>query len=58
VPVPRIERYSFAGRLERAPDAGGFRYAVERNEINSLKFSGRVNGFVHPKHIAMLRNSV
>jgi hypothetical protein len=31
VPVPRTERYSFAGRLERAPDAGGFRYAVERN---------------------------
>jgi hypothetical protein len=31
VPVPRAERYSFAGRLERAPDAGGFRYAVERN---------------------------
>jgi predicted nucleic acid-binding protein len=31
VPVPRIERYSFAGRLERAPDPGGFRYAVERN---------------------------
>ena len=31
VPVPRTERYSFAGRLERAVDAGGFRYAVERN---------------------------
>jgi hypothetical protein len=31
VPVPRAERYSFAGRLERAPDAGGFRYTVERN---------------------------
>src|SRR4051794_19463370 len=31
VPVPRIERYSFAGRLERAPDAGGVRYAVDRN---------------------------
>jgi len=31
VPVPRAERYGFAGRLERAPDAGGFRYAVERN---------------------------
>ncbi|HEV7485173.1 MAG TPA: hypothetical protein VGQ65_05785 [Thermoanaerobaculia bacterium] len=31
VPVPRVERYSFAGRLERAPDAGGFRYAVEQN---------------------------
>ncbi|MEA2345324.1 MAG: hypothetical protein QOF63_3493 [Thermoanaerobaculia bacterium] len=31
VPVPHTERYSFAGRLERAPDAGGFRYAVERN---------------------------
>jgi hypothetical protein len=31
VPVPRSERYSFAARLERAPDAGGFRYAVERN---------------------------
>jgi hypothetical protein len=31
VPVPRAERYSFAGRLERTPDAGGFRYAVERN---------------------------
>jgi len=31
VPVPRAERYSFAARLERAPDAGGFRYAVERN---------------------------
>jgi hypothetical protein len=27
----RAPRYSFAGRLERAPDAGGFRYAVERN---------------------------
>jgi hypothetical protein len=35
VPVPRIERYSFAGRLERAPDAGGFRYAVERNAADS-----------------------
>ncbi|MEA2326150.1 MAG: hypothetical protein QOE68_1109, partial [Thermoanaerobaculia bacterium] len=31
VPVPRVERYSFAGRLERVPDAGGFRYAVEHN---------------------------
>ena len=31
VPVPRAERYSFASRLERAPDAGGFRYAVEHN---------------------------
>jgi hypothetical protein len=31
VPVPRSERYSFAGRLESAPDAGGFRYAVEHN---------------------------
>jgi hypothetical protein len=31
VPVPRAERYAFAARLERAPDAGGFRYAVERN---------------------------
>jgi hypothetical protein len=31
VSVPRAERYSFAARLERAPDAGGFRYAVERN---------------------------
>jgi hypothetical protein len=27
----RVPRYSFAGRLERAPDAGGFRFAVERN---------------------------
>ena len=31
VPVPGAERCSFAGRLERAPDPGGFRYAVERN---------------------------
>jgi hypothetical protein len=31
VPVPRTERYLFAARLERTPDAGGFRYAVERN---------------------------
>jgi hypothetical protein len=31
VPVPRTERYSFAGRLERVPDAGGFRYALEHN---------------------------
>jgi hypothetical protein len=31
VAVPRAERYAFAGRLERVPDAGGFRYAVERN---------------------------
>jgi hypothetical protein len=31
VPVPRTDRYSFAGRLERAPDAGGFRYAVEHD---------------------------
>jgi len=31
VPVPRVERYSFASRLERASDAGGFRYAVEHN---------------------------
>jgi hypothetical protein len=31
VPVPHTERYAFAGRLERAPDAGGFRYAVEHN---------------------------
>jgi hypothetical protein len=35
LPVPRIERYSFAGRLERAPDAGGFRYAVERNAADA-----------------------
>jgi hypothetical protein len=35
VPAPRTERYSFAGRLERAPDAGGFRYAVERNAADS-----------------------
>jgi hypothetical protein len=35
VPVPRTERYSFAARLERAPDAGGFRYAVERNDADS-----------------------
>lgn len=35
VPVPRVERYSFAGRLERAPDAGGFRYAVERNAADA-----------------------
>jgi predicted nucleic acid-binding protein len=35
VPVPRIERYSFAGRLERVPDPGGFRYAVERNAADS-----------------------
>jgi len=35
VPVPRAERYSFAGRLERAPDAGGFRYAVERNAADA-----------------------
>jgi len=27
----RVPRFSFAGRLERAPDAGGFRFAVERN---------------------------
>jgi hypothetical protein len=31
VPVPHTERYSFAGRLERASDAGGFRYAVEHD---------------------------
>ncbi|MBV8543992.1 MAG: hypothetical protein JO088_04515, partial [Acidobacteria bacterium] len=31
VAVPRVERYSFAARLERVPDAGGFRYAVEHN---------------------------
>jgi hypothetical protein len=31
VPSTRRPRYSFAGRLERTPDAGGFRYAVERN---------------------------
>ncbi|MEA2329364.1 MAG: hypothetical protein QOE68_4323, partial [Thermoanaerobaculia bacterium] len=35
VPVPRTERYSFAARLERAPDAGGFRYAVEHNAADS-----------------------
>jgi len=35
VTVPRIARYSFAGRLERAPDAGGFRYAVERNAADA-----------------------
>jgi predicted nucleic acid-binding protein len=35
VPVPRTERYSFAGRLERAPDAGGFRYAVEHNAVDA-----------------------
>jgi uncharacterized membrane protein YhdT len=31
VPSSRTPRYAFAGRLEGAPDAGGFRYAVERN---------------------------
>jgi len=36
VPVPRIERYSFAGRLERVSDAGGFRYAVERNAADTI----------------------
>jgi hypothetical protein len=35
VRVTRAERYSFAGRLERAPDAGGFRYAVERNAADA-----------------------
>ncbi|HEX3577429.1 MAG TPA: hypothetical protein VHY33_02600, partial [Thermoanaerobaculia bacterium] len=35
VPVPRAERYSFAGRLERAPDPGGFRYAVDRNAADT-----------------------
>lgn len=35
VPSTRAERYSFAGRLERAPDAGGFRYAVEHNAADA-----------------------
>jgi hypothetical protein len=31
VPSTLAPRYAFAGRLERAPDPSGFRYAVERN---------------------------
>jgi hypothetical protein len=31
VPSVRAPRYVFAGRLEHVPDAGDFRYAVERN---------------------------
>ena len=33
--MPRAERYSFAGRLERTSDPGGFRYAVERNAADA-----------------------
>jgi hypothetical protein len=35
VPSTRAPRYAFAGRLERAPEAGGFRYVVERNAADA-----------------------
>ena len=55
VPSTQAPRYAFAGRLERAPDPSGFRYAVEANAtdpsvayIDGDAFSpapGRVTGF-------------
>ena len=51
----RISRYSFAGRLERVPDVGGFRFTVERNAADPsvayidadpfLPAKGRVTAF-------------